>query len=100
MNKMAAPSGQHGKYLFWLQLLNSLADFHTVFSDDLRKRCSLFPDQGDWCHSSPLTHSEMCDSDRYTKRLYNVYHDAVCSTMSCTYDHMLSIWDEIISILQ
>ena len=55
MNKMAAPTGQHGKYLFWLQLLNRLSDFHTVFTDDLRKRCSLFPDQGDWCHSSPLS---------------------------------------------
>ena len=54
MNKMAAPTGQHGKYLFWLQLLNRLSDFHTVFTDDLRKKCSLFPDQGDWCHSSPL----------------------------------------------
>ena len=55
MNKMAAPTGQHGKYLFWLQLLNRLSDFHTVFTDDLRKRSSLFPDQGDWCHSSPLS---------------------------------------------
>ena len=54
MNKMAAPTGQHGEYLFWLQLLNRLSDFHTVFTDDLRKRSSLFPDQGDWCHSSPL----------------------------------------------
>ena len=52
MNKMAVPTGQHGKY--W-QLLNRLSDFHTVFTDDLRKRCSLFPDQGDWCHSSPLS---------------------------------------------
>ena len=58
MNKMAAPTGQHGKYLFWLQLLNRLSDFHTVFTDDLRKRSSLFPDQGDWCHCSPLT---FCD---------------------------------------
>ena len=24
MNKMAAPIGQHGNYLFWLQLLNRL----------------------------------------------------------------------------
>ena len=53
MNKMATPTGQHGKYLFWLQLLNHLSDFHTVFTDDLRKRSSLCPDQGDWCHSSP-----------------------------------------------
>ena len=49
MNKMAAPTGQHGKYLLWLQLLNRLSDFHTVFTDDLRKKSSLFPDQGDWC---------------------------------------------------
>ena len=54
MSNMAAPIGQHGKYLFWLQLLNRLSDFHTVFTDGLRKRSRLYCDQGDWCHSSPL----------------------------------------------
>ena len=45
MNKMAAPIGQHGNYLFWLQLLNCLSDFLTFFTDGLRKRSSLCSDQ-------------------------------------------------------
>ena len=36
MNKMAVRMGQHGKYLFWPQLLNRSSNFHTVFTDDLR----------------------------------------------------------------
>ena len=53
INKMAAPMGQHGKYLFWPQLLNNLSDFLAVFADGLINKSSLCPDQGDWCHSSP-----------------------------------------------
>ena len=82
MNKMAAPTGQHGKYLFWLQLLNWLSDFHTVFTDDLRKRCSFFPDQGDWCHSSPLKGSRVVGTsnifvgrDSYLLRHVLLYFD-------------------------
>ena len=30
---MAAPIGQHGKYLFWLQLLNCLFEFHGIFTN-------------------------------------------------------------------
>ena len=63
MNKMAAPIGQHGKYLFWIQPLNRFSDFHTVFTDGLRKRGSLCPDQGDRSHSSPLR-IETCDEWR------------------------------------
>ena len=58
MKKMAAPIGEYGKYLFWLQLLICLFDFHAVYTNRLRKRTSLCPDQGDWCHSSPLSNGQ------------------------------------------
>ena len=63
MNKMAAPIGQHGIYLFWLQLLNHLSDFHAVFTDGLSIRSSLRPDHEDWCHSSPLNKYFDCRFD-------------------------------------
>ena len=37
--------GQHGKYLFWLQLFKCLSNFYAVFTDGLRKWTSFVPDQ-------------------------------------------------------
>ena len=47
-DKMTAPMEQHGKCLFWRQLLNRLSSFHVVFTDNNhKKRTSFCSDQGD-----------------------------------------------------
>ena len=64
MNKMAAPTGQHGKYLFWPQLLNRLSDFHAVFTGALY---ALTREIG---ATVPLKN---VDSSNINKRLYVLY---------------------------